>query len=219
MKLSKRITSLFLAALMLLCCLSGCGSKKKPVATLTLEGGDQITIYLYPDQAPNTVANFISLANSGFYDGLTFHRVVEDFIIQGGDPNGDGTGGPGYTIDGEFADNGYKKNDIKMEKGVIAMARFSNTGSDTEEAYNSAGSQFFILLADKDSLQDQYAAFGKVFSGMNIIEKLAQCDVDSNDKPRKDIIIESIRVETYGVDYGDPKTTPKEDYGSAVETE
>lgn len=219
MKLSKRITSLFLAALMLLCCLSGCGSKKKPVATLTLEGGDQITIYLYPDQAPNTVANFISLANSGFYDGLTFHRVVEDFIIQGGDPNGDGTGGPGYTIDGEFADNGYKKNDIKMEKGVIAMARFSNTGSDTEEAYNSAGSQFFILLADKDSLQDQYAAFGKVFSGMNIIEKLAQCDVDSNDKPRKDIIIESIRVETYGVDYGDPKTTPKSDYGSAVETE
>ena len=200
MKLSKRITSLFLAALMLLCCLSGCGSKKKPVATLTLEGGDQITIYLYPDQAPNTVANFISLANSGFYDGLTFHRVVEDFIIQGGDPNGDGTGGPGYTIDGEFADNGYKKNDI-------------------EEAYNSAGSQFFILLADKDSLQDQYAAFGKVFSGMNIIEKLAQCDVDSKDKPRKDIVIESIRVETYGVDYGDPKTTPKEDYGSAVETE
>ena len=219
MKLSKRITSLFLAALMLLCCLSGCGSKKKPVATLTLEGGGQITIYLYPDQAPNTVANFISLANSGFYDGLTFHRVVEDFIIQGGDPNGDGTGGPGYTIDGEFADNGYKKNDIKMEKGVIAMARFSDTGSDTEEAYNSAGSQFFILLADKDSLQDQYAAFGKVFSGMNIIEKLAQCDVDSKDKPRKDIVIESIRVETYGVDYGDPKTTPKEDYGSAVETE
>lgn len=219
MKLSKRITSLFLAALMLLCCLSGCGSKKKPVATLTLEGGDQITIYLYPDQAPNTVANFISLANSGFYDGLTFHRVVEDFIIQGGDPNSDGTGGPGYTIDGEFADNGYKKNDIKMEKGVIAMARFSDTGSDTEEAYNSAGSQFFILLADKDSLQDQYAAFGKVFSGMNIIEKLAQCDVDSKDKPRKDIVIESIRVETYGVDYGDPKTTPKEDYGSAVETE
>ena len=219
MKLSKRITSLFLAVLMLLCCLSGCGSKKKPVATLTLEGGDQITIYLYPDQAPNTVANFISLANSGFYDGLTFHRVVEDFIIQGGDPNGDGTGGPGYTIDGEFADNGYKKNDIKMEKGVIAMARFSDTGSDTEEAYNSAGSQFFILLADKDSLQDQYAAFGKVFSGMNIIEKLAQCDVDSKDKPRKDIVIESIRVETYGVDYGDPKTTPKEDYGSAVETE
>lgn len=219
MKLSKRITSLFLAVLMLLCCLSGCGSKKKPVATLTLEGGDQITIYLYPDQAPNTVANFISLANSGFYDGLTFHRVVEDFIIQGGDPNGDGTGGPGYTIDGEFADNGYQKNDIKMEKGVIAMARFSDTGSDTEEAYNSAGSQFFILLADKDSLQDQYAAFGKVFSGMNIIEKLAQCDVDSKDKPRKDIVIESIRVETYGVDYGDPKTTPKEDYGSAVETE
>lgn len=219
MKQLKRIICLVLAAGMLLAMLSGCGSKKKPVATLTLEGGDQITIYLYPDQAPNTVANFISLANSGFYDGLTFHRVVEDFIMQGGDPNGDGTGGPGYTIDGEFSDNGFKKNDIKMETGVIAMARFSDTGSDTEEAYNSAGSQFFILMADKDSLQDQYAAFGKVFSGMNILTKLSQCDVDSNDKPRKDIVIESIRVETYGVDYGEPKTTPKDDYGSAVETE
>ena len=165
------------------------------------------------------MANFISLANSGFYDGLTFHRVVEDFIMQGGDPNGDGTGGPGYTIDGEFSDNGFKKNDIKMETGVIAMARFSDSGSDTEAAYNSAGSQFFILMADKDSLQGQYAAFGKVFSGMNILTKLSQCDVDSNDKPRKDIVIESIRVETYGVDYGEPKTTPKDDYGSAVETE
>lgn len=219
MKKLKRVLCLMLAACILTCCLSGCGSKKKPVATMTLEGGDQITIYLYPDQAPNTVANFISLANAGFYDGLTFHRVVEDFIIQGGDPNGDGTGGPGYTIDGEFADNGFKKNDIKMEEGVIAMARLSDSGSDTEEAYNSAGSQFFILMVDKDSLQGQYAAFGKVFSGMNILKKLSQTDVDSNDKPRKDIVIESIRVETYGVDYGTPKTTPKEDYGSAVETE
>lgn len=219
MKHLKRLICLTLAVGMLLGALSGCGSKKKPVATMTLEGGDQITIYLYPDKAPNTVANFISLANSGFYDGLTFHRVVEDFIMQGGDPNGDGTGGPGYTIDGEFADNGYSKNDVKMEEGVIAMARFSDSGSDTQEAYNSAGSQFFILMDNKDSLQGQYAAFGKVFSGMNILQKLSQSEVDSNDKPRKDIVIESIRVETYGVDYGEPKTTPKEDYGSAVETE
>lgn len=194
---------------MLIVCLSGCGKKKNPLATITLENDDEITIYLYPDKAPNTVKNFISLANSGFYDGLTFHRVVEDFIMQGGDPNADGTGGPGYTIEGEFADNGFSKNDIPMEAGVIAMARFSSNGENTEEAYNSAGSQFFILMKEKEALQNQYAAFGKVFSGLNVLQKLSQCDVDSKDKPREDIIISSIRVETYGEDYGEPVTTPK----------
>lgn len=219
MKQRNRFFAVLLAACLILGVLSGCGDKKNPMATLTLEDGDEILIYLYPDKAPNTVANFISLANSGFYDGLTFHRVVEDFIMQGGDPNADGTGGPGYTIEGEFADNGYKKNDIAMEAGVIAMARFSSNGSDTEEAYNSAGSQFFILMEDKDSLQGQYAAFGKVFSGLNVLQKLSQCDVDSNDKPREDIIIKSIRVETYGVDYGEPETTPKEEETSDIATE
>jgi peptidyl-prolyl cis-trans isomerase B (cyclophilin B) len=219
MKQLKRFLAMLLAACMLMGMVSACGSKKSPLATLTLEDGDEILIYLYPDKAPNTVANFISLANSGFYDGLTFHRVVEDFIMQGGDPNADGTGGPGYTIEGEFADNGYTKNDITMEEGVIAMARFSSNGESSEEAYNSAGSQFFILMADKDSLQGQYAAFGKVFSGMNVLEKLAMCDVDSNDKPREDIIIKSIRVETYGVDYGDPVTTPKTEDTGEVATE
>ena len=219
MKQCKRFFAVLLAVCLILGVLSGCGDKKNPMATLTLEDGEEILIYLYPDKAPNTVANFISLANSGFYDGLTFHRVVEDFIMQGGDPNADGTGGPGYTIDGEFADNGYEKNDIVMEAGVIAMARFSSNGSDTEEAYNSAGSQFFILMADKDSLQGQYAAFGKVFSGLNVLQKLSQCDVDSNDKPREDIIIKSIRVETYGEDYGEPETTPKEEETSDIATE
>ena len=218
MKRLKRFLAVILAACMLLSIVSACGSKKSPLATLTLEDGDEILIYLYPDKAPNTVANFISLANSGFYDGLTFHRVVEDFIMQGGDPNADGTGGPGYTIDGEFSDNGFKKNDIAMEAGVIAMARFSSNGGDTQEAYNSAGSQFFILMEDKDSLQGQYAAFGKVFSGLNVLQKLSMCDVNSNDKPREDIIIQSIRVETYGEDYGQPKTTPKEE-SSNVATE
>lgn len=218
MKRLKRFLAVILAACMLLSIVSACGSKKSPLATLTLEDGDEILIYLYPDKAPNTVANFISLANSGFYDGLTFHRVVEDFIMQGGDPNADGTGGPGYTIDGEFSDNGFKKNDIAMEAGVIAMARFSSNGGDTQEAYNSAGSQFFILMEDKDSLQGQYAAFGKVFSGLNVLQKLSMCDVNSNDKPREDIIIQSIRVETYGEDYGQPKTTPKEE-SSDVATE
>lgn len=217
MKRLTRFLAVALAGCMLLAALTGCGSKKSPMATLTLTDGDEILIYLYPDKAPNTVANFISLANSGFYDGLTFHRVVEDFIMQGGDPNADGTGGPGYTIDGEFADNGFKKNDIPMEEGVIAMARFSSNGENSQEAYNSAGSQFFILMSDKDSLQNQYAAFGKVFSGLNTLQKLSMCDVDSKDKPREDIIIQSIRVETYGEDYGKPVTTPKEETGSAIE--
>ena len=209
----RRLTRL-LALLMAICLLcgafSGCGDKKNPMATLTLEDGDQILIYLYPNKAPNTVANFISLANSGFYDGLTFHRVVEDFIMQGGDPNADGTGGPGYTIEGEFSDNGFKKNDIPMEAGAIAMARFSSNGGNTTEAYNSAGSQFFILMKDKEDLQGQYAAFGKVFSGLNVLQKLSMCEVNSSDKPREDIVIQSIRVETYGVDYGEPVTTPEE---------
>lgn len=211
MKHFKRLIAMLLAAVLLLSMMTACGNKKKPTATLTFENGDEVIIYLEPDQAPNTVANFISLANSGFYDGLIFHRVVEDFVIQGGDPNGDGTGGPGYTIEGEFADNGFTKNTISMEKGVIAMARFSSNGENSQEAYNSAGSQFFILLGNKDTLQGQYAAFGKVFSGMNILEKLAMCDVNSNDKPREDIVIKSIRVETYGVDYGEPETLPAQE--------
>ena len=205
MKKWTKILTVLLALTMLTALMSGCGNQKNPLATLTLEDGDEILIYLYPNKAPNTVANFISLANSGFYDGLTFHRVVEDFVMQGGDPNGDGSGGPGYTIEGEFADNGFAKNDIPMEKGVIAMARFSSNGENTVEAYNSAGSQFFILMANKDSLQGQYAAFGKVFSGMNVLEKLNMVDTDSKDRPRQDIVIKSIRVETYGVDYGEPK--------------
>ena len=217
MKRLTRILALALAVCMMLCTLCGCGSKKTPMATLTLEDGNEILIYLYPDKAPNTVANFISLANSGFYDGLTFHRVVEDFVMQGGDPNGDGTGGPGYTIEGEFADNGFKKNDIAMEEGVIAMARFSSNGENTQEAYDSAGSQFFILMAKKDSLQGQYAAFGKVFSGINVLKKLSMCDVDSKDKPREDIIIQSIRVETYGEDYGEPQKLPEQEMSGVEE--
>ena len=140
MKHTKRLLAVLLALTMLMGLLAGCGSKKNPMATLILEDGDEILIYLYPDKAPNTVANFIALANSGFYDGLTFHRVVEDFVMQGGSPDGTGAGGPGYTIDGEFADNGYQKNDVKMEEGVIAMARFGGADDTSEAAYNSASS-------------------------------------------------------------------------------
>ena len=192
MKQLKRIICLVLAAGMLLGMLSGCGSKKKPVATLTLEGGDQITIYLYPDQAPNTVANFISLANSGFYDGLTFHRVVEDFIMQGGDPNGDGTGGPGYAIRGEFSSNGVE-NDLSHVRGVLSMARSSSN--------DSAGSQFFIMHADSDSLDGNYAAFGMVLGGLDTVDVIASVPTDSNDKPRTEQVMRTVYVETYGKTY------------------
>lgn len=192
MKQLKRIICLVLAAGMLLGMLSGCGSKKKPVATLTLEGGDQITIYLYPDQAPNTVANFISLANSGFYDGLTFHRVVEDFIMQGGDPNGDGTGGPGYAIRGEFSSNGVE-NDLSHVRGVLSMARSSSN--------DSAGSQFFIMHADSESLDGNYAAFGMVLGGLDTVDVIASVPTDSNDKPRTEQVMRTVYVETYGKTY------------------
>ena len=204
----KRISKI-IALLLALCLLAGmgsaCGSRTQPLATITLSDGDEILIYLYPDKAPNTVANFIYLANSGFYDGLIFHRVVENFVIQGGDPNGDGTGGPGYTIEGEFENNGFRKNDIAMEKGVIAMARFSTNGESSAEAYNSAGSQFFILLGNKDSLQGEYAAFGKVIEGMETVNAIAETKTGFNDKPLDPQVMKSVTVETFGVDYPEPE--------------
>jgi peptidyl-prolyl cis-trans isomerase B (cyclophilin B) len=203
-----QILALMLATVLVLPVLSACGKQDYPVATITMENGDTITLYLYPDKAPNTVANFISLANSGFYDGLTFHRCISSFLIQGGDPNGDGTGGPGYYISGEFADNGYTKNDLEMEEGVIAMARFGTSDDSDEEYYDTAGSQFFILTKDKSDLDGKYAVFGKVFYGMNTVNNIAKVTTDSNNKPREDQVIKTIRVETYGVDYGEPTTIP-----------
>lgn len=198
-----RLIAVILTLTMVLCFVGGCGkSTPNPRATITMADGAEIVVMLYPDKAPNTVANFISLANSGFYDGLTFHRVVEDFIIQGGDPNGDGTGGPGYTIEGEFLNNGYKKNDLKHTRGVISMARFGS-----EDNYDSAGSQFFIVLEDKDYLDGDYAAFGKVFSGMDIVEEISEVKVKTEtETPKEPVVIQSIRVETYDVKYAEPKT-------------
>lgn len=189
MKQLKRIICLVLAAGMLLAMLSGCGSKKKPVATLTLEGGDQITIYLYPDQAPNTVANFISLANSGFYDGLTFHRIIDGFMIQGGDPKGNGTGGSDETIKGEFSGNGVENN-ISHVRGTISMAR--------SQDMDSASSQFFIVQSDSTYLDGQYAGFGTVTEGMDIVDQICKDTpvqdsngtVSASDQP----VIESIKV-------------------------
>lgn len=163
-----------------------------PVATIVVKDYGTITVELYPQFAPNTVNNFITLANDGFYDGLTFHRVVKDFMIQGGDPDGTGTGGPGYSIAGEFADNDYTQNTLSHEKGVISMARTMDP--------NSAGSQFFITSADSTYLDNQYAAFGKVTSGIEVVDAIQSIETDSNEKPITEVVIESIRVETNGVE-------------------
>ena len=168
-----------------------------PVATIVMENGKEIKIELYPDKAPNTVNNFISLANSGFYNGLIFHRVIKGFMIQGGDPAGVGTGGPGYCIKGEFALNGFKQNDIKHSRGVISMARAMNP--------NSAGSQFFIMHDNASYLDGQYAAFGKVISGIETVDEIASVPTNYNDKPRKDQVIKSISVQTFGIEYPQPE--------------
>lgn len=206
----RRIGTLCLVLLLtsLLMTASGCKrTTDNPLATITMENGDVITLYLYPDKAPNTVANFISLANSGFYDGTVFHRTLTNYLIQGGDPEGTGTGGPGYYIEGEFSLNGYSKNDLSLTSGVIAMARFCAT-SDTDEAYfDTAGSQFFILCRDKSADYDgKYAGFGKVFQGMTVAKTISQSSTDANNRPKADQVIKTIRVETYGEDYGAPKT-------------
>jgi len=169
---------------------------ENPVATIEMENGKTIKIELYPDIAPNTVKNFISLANSGFYNGLIFHRVIPGFMIQGGCPNGNGTGGPGYHIRGEFAKNGFN-NTLVHDRGVISMARSASL--------NSAGSQFFIMVAKAPYLDGQYAAFGKVVSGMEEVDRIASVKRDYNDRPFEDQRMKSVSVETFGVEYGKPE--------------
>lgn len=170
--------------------------KELPVATIIIKDYGTIEAELYPHIAPNTVNNFIFLANTDFYDGLTFHRVIKDFMIQGGDPNGDGTGGPGYSIKGEFTKNKLK-NDLKHTEGILSMARSQNK--------NSGGSQFFIMTKDSPHLDGQYASFGKVTTGLDIVHKIENSKTGSNDKPVKNIIIESIKVDTKGVKYDEPE--------------
>ena len=170
-----------------------------PIATITMADGRIMTAELYPEKAPNTVNNFISLANKGFYDGLIFHRVIPGFMIQGGCPNGNGMGGPGYEINGEFAANGFRQNDLKHTLGVLSMARTM--------APNSAGSQFFIMVAPAPHLDGQYAAFGQVTDGADIAIDISRVPrYMMNDKPKKDVVIASIRVDTQGVDYPEPET-------------
>ena len=167
-----------------------------PIATITMADGRVMKAELYPEKAPNTVNNFISLANKGFYDGKIFHRVIPGFMIQGGCPNGNGMGGPGYSIKGEFAMNGFQ-NDLKHDRGVLSMARAM--------APNSAGSQFFIMHEVAPHLDGQYAAFGKVIEGMDVVDAIADTKVDWNDRPRQTQKMAKVTVETFGVEYPDPE--------------
>ena len=208
-----------------------------PIATMEIEGLGTMKIELYPDQAPNTVKNFITLANRGFYDGLTFHRIVKDFMVQGGDKDGTGSGTPTlsdlkddgsdtetYAIKGEFVQNGFNQNTIRHEKGVISMARsdYSQMGL-YEEGYNSAGSQFFIMTEDNSSLNGYYAAFGKVIEGMDVLDKLNETKVEEAEDgeeastPVDPPVIKSVRVDTFGVDYGEPETVTPFDYNSYLQ--
>ena len=211
-----------------------------PIVTMEVENYGTIKIELYPDQAPETVSNFIKLANNGFYNGLKFHRVVKDFMIQGGDPSGDGTGSPklsdlynnddenaeykySYTITGEFVANGYNKNTLNLTEGTIAMARGDYTASSptlATESYNSASSQFFIMTSnDHTNLSGYYAGFGKVIEGMDVVKEIANVECKAKEKseedssassevstPVTDVIINTVSVDTAGVDYGMPKT-------------
>ena len=188
----KMFTLLFCAVLFLGAVNALSESVDLPIATIEMENGDVMKLELYPDIAPNTVANFIELANAGFYDGLIFHRVIPGFMIQGGDPTGTGMGGPGYAIKGEFAANGFE-NKLSHERGVISMARANDP--------NSARSQFFIMHADYPALDGNYAAFGRVIEGIEAVDHVAEVKTGKNDRPVEDQVIKSIRVETNGVEY------------------
>ena len=167
-----------------------------PVVTIIMENGDVMKAELYPEVAPNTVNNFISLVKKGYYDGLIFHRVIRGFMIQGGCPQGTGMGGPGYSIKGEFSQNGFK-NDLKHTEGVLSMARSMMP--------NSAGSQFFIMHKDAPHLDGAYAAFGKVTEGMDVVNKIAEERTDDSDRPLKTQKIKSMTVDTFGVEYPEPE--------------
>jgi peptidyl-prolyl cis-trans isomerase B (cyclophilin B) len=170
---------------------------QNPIITITMEDGGVMKAELYPEYAPNTVNNFLSLAASGFYNGLIFHRVIPGFMIQGGDPEGSGMGGPGYSIKGEFRRNGFKANTLKHTAGVLSMARAMNP--------NSAGSQFFIMHKNAPHLDGDYAAFGKVIEGMDVVDRIASVQTDYSDRPMEDQVIRSMTVETFGESYPEPE--------------
>ena len=222
--LSKYLKLIILAVAMSSLVLVGCGENKKnesasnessnnqvvenkgttdetlPVATIVVKGMGTIKAELYPSLAPNTVNNFIELSNKDFYNGLIFHRVIENFMIQGGDPKGNGQGDAGYSIKGEFSGNGFENN-LKHTKGVLSMARAKSA--------DSAGSQFFIMTEDNESLDGEYAAFGKVIEGLDVVDAIKGVKTGANDKPKKDVIIESITVDTKGKTYSEAEKIAK----------
>lgn len=167
-----------------------------PIVTFEMENGKTFKAVLYPEKAPNTVNNFLSLVNKGFYNGVIFHRIIAGFMIQGGDPDGRGTGGPGYHIKGEFSGNGFTQNDLKHERGVLSMARAQHP--------DSAGSQFFVMHADADYLDGQYAAFGKVIEGMDTVDAIATTKTDWYDRPYEEQKMKCVTAETFDVRYDEP---------------
>ena len=229
----KKIIAVICSAILILTVFSACGKKEKsseanngknaeeiyaekteqykdnghPVGVIVMENGDTMVFELYEDVAPNTVKNFISLANSGFYNGTIFHRVIPGFMIQGGDPNGTGMGGPGYNIFGEFSNNGFK-NSLKHERGVLSMAREGNR-YDPASAYNTAGSQFFIMVKNNRGLDGDYATFGRVLEGMEVADAIVSVKRDANDKPYEEQKMQLVKVNTFGVEYGEPETLPE----------
>jgi len=173
---------------------------KNPIVTITMKSGDVIRLELYPEIAPESVNNFVNLVNQKFYDGLIFHRVIKGFMIQGGCPNGTGMGGPGYSIKGEFAQNGFD-NTLKHTEGVLSMARAMHP--------DSAGSQFFIMHKNAPHLDGGYAAFGKVIEGMEVVNTIAETRTDYSDRPLEDQIMETVTVDTFGETYPEPQKLPR----------
>ena len=169
---------------------------QNPIVTMTMNSGNSVKIELYPDVAPNTVNNFIHLVNKGYYNGLTFHRVIYGFMIQGGCPNGNGMGGPGYSIRGEFNQNRFQ-NDLKHEPGVISMARSMHP--------DSAGSQFFIMHQTSPHLDGSYAAFGQIIEGMDVVNKIAETKTDRSDRPKEPQVMAKVTVDTFGAEYPEPE--------------
>ena len=171
-------------------------NEESPIVTMTMESGEEVIIELYPQLAPNTVNNFISLIQDNFYDGLIFHRVIPGFMIQGGDPEGTGTGGPGYSIKGEFESNGFS-NELEHKRGVLSMAR--------SQSPDSAGSQFFIIHEDSDHLDGDYAAFGQVIEGMDVVDEIASVPTEGQDKPKEDQTIKSMTVDLESYEFNEPE--------------
>lgn len=225
--MTKRILLTFTLALLLLS--AGCASQKgvkempftetktsferpadakNPQVTIEMESGAKIVLELYYDKAPNTVLSFVSLASNGFYDGLIFHRVIQNFMIQGGDPSGDGTGGPGYQIPGEFPNAGFTQNDLLHTAGTISMARRGHQDAEQDKAYhNTAGSQFFICEVDYSYLDGNYTPFGRVIEGMDEVKRIASVTTDQYDKPLKAEVMKKVTVDTFGVKYPAPVGT------------